>query len=71
MFRLLTRRRLQKSRVPDMFSIMKFPQHPFAAGLTLSQLSAVSCDGEWVPTFIHDEAETIHKVSSERVNYSL
>jgi len=37
-------------------------QHPFSAGLTLSQLSAVSTDGEWVPTFIHDEANTIHKV---------
>ncbi|KAF9963917.1 hypothetical protein BGZ65_006327 [Modicella reniformis] len=37
------------------------PEHPFAAGLTLSKLSAESTDGEWVPTFIHDEANTIHK----------
>ncbi|KAG0050250.1 hypothetical protein BGZ83_004992 [Gryganskiella cystojenkinii] len=40
------------------------PQHPFSAGLTLSQLSAVSTDGEWVPTFIHDEANTIHKLAT-------
>ncbi|KAI1310241.1 hypothetical protein EDD11_003857 [Mortierella claussenii] len=38
--------------------------HPFSAGLTLSQLSAVSTDGEWVPTFIHDEANTIHKLAT-------
>ncbi|KAF8938290.1 hypothetical protein BGZ58_001218 [Dissophora ornata] len=40
------------------------PKHPFSAGLTLSQLSAVSTDGEWVPTFIHDEANTIHKLAT-------
>ncbi|KAG0213348.1 hypothetical protein BGX28_004686 [Mortierella sp. GBA30] len=27
-------------------------------------LSAVSTDGEWVPTFIHDEANTIHKLAT-------
>ncbi|KAG0317193.1 hypothetical protein BGZ99_006445, partial [Dissophora globulifera] len=43
---------------------MSDPQHPFSAGLTLSQLSAVSTDGEWVPTFIHDEANTIHKLAT-------
>ncbi|KAG0346597.1 hypothetical protein BG004_001308 [Podila humilis] len=40
------------------------PKHPFSAGLTLSQLSAVSTDGEWVPTFIHDETNTIHKLAT-------
>ncbi|KAF9431274.1 hypothetical protein BGZ94_003589 [Podila epigama] len=40
------------------------PNHPFSAGLTLSQLSAVSTDGEWVPTFIHDETNTIHKLAT-------
>ncbi|KAF8984234.1 hypothetical protein BGZ46_008534 [Entomortierella lignicola] len=43
---------------------MSDPKHPFSAGLTLSQLSAVSTDGEWVPTFIHDEANTIHKLAT-------
>ncbi|KAG0208228.1 hypothetical protein BGX33_006369 [Mortierella sp. NVP41] len=40
------------------------PKHPFSAGLTLSQLSAVSTDGQWAPTFIHDEAKTIHKLAT-------
>ncbi|KAG0226679.1 hypothetical protein BGW42_003469 [Actinomortierella wolfii] len=40
------------------------PEHPFSAGLTLSKLSAVSTDGEWTPTFIHDEANTIHKLAT-------
>ncbi|KAF9435541.1 hypothetical protein BGZ76_006083 [Entomortierella beljakovae] len=43
---------------------MSDPKHPFSAGLTLSQLSAVSTDGEWVPTFIQDEANTIHKLAT-------
>ncbi|ORZ00047.1 hypothetical protein BCR41DRAFT_313859 [Lobosporangium transversale] len=43
---------------------MSDPKHPFSAGLTLSQLSAVSTDGDWVPTFIHDEANTIHKLAT-------
>ncbi|KAG0003109.1 hypothetical protein BGZ80_007728 [Entomortierella chlamydospora] len=43
---------------------MSDPKHPFSAGLTLSQLSAVSTDGQWVPTFIHDEANTIHKLAT-------
>ncbi|KAG9326243.1 hypothetical protein KVV02_000958 [Mortierella alpina] len=40
------------------------PKHPFSAGLTLSELSAQSTDGEWNPTFIHDEANTIHKLAT-------
>ncbi|KAF9166895.1 hypothetical protein DFQ26_006563 [Actinomortierella ambigua] len=40
------------------------PEHPFSAGLTLSKLSAVSTDGQWTPTFIHDEANTIHKLAT-------
>ncbi|KAF9185293.1 hypothetical protein BGZ51_009186 [Haplosporangium sp. Z 767] len=43
---------------------MSDPKHPFSAGLTLSQLSAVSTDGEWTPTFIHDETNTIHKLAT-------
>ncbi|KAG0246128.1 hypothetical protein B0O80DRAFT_498393 [Mortierella sp. GBAus27b] len=43
---------------------LSHPERPFAAGLTLSQLSAVSTDGEWVPSFIHDEANTIHKLAT-------
>ncbi|KAF9111925.1 hypothetical protein BGX27_004234 [Mortierella sp. AM989] len=43
---------------------MSDPEHPFSAGLTLSQLSAVSTDGEWVPTFINEETNTIHKLAT-------
>ncbi|KAF9322910.1 hypothetical protein BG006_001955 [Podila minutissima] len=35
------------------------PEHPFSASLELSQISVVSTDGEWVPTFIHDEANKL------------
>ncbi|KAI8340848.1 hypothetical protein BC941DRAFT_227149 [Chlamydoabsidia padenii] len=39
------------------------PDHPFAAGITLKELSAVSTDGEWNPAFIGDLANTIHKLA--------
>ena len=39
------------------------PGHPFAAGITLKELSAVSTDGEWNPTFINEMTNTIHKVN--------
>ncbi|GES89872.1 vacuolar protein sorting-associated protein vps13 [Rhizophagus clarus] len=38
------------------------PGHPFAVGLTLSEFSAVSTDGNWKPTFIEGETSTIHKL---------
>lgn len=39
------------------------PEHPFALGVTLAELSAVSTDGEWVPTFVHNSAQGIHKLA--------
>ncbi|CAO1616705.1 unnamed protein product [Parajaminaea phylloscopi] len=39
------------------------PEHPFAAGFTLSEFSAVSTDSEWNPTFIQNSAEGIHKLA--------
>lgn len=38
------------------------PGHPFAAGVTLSEVSALSTNGEWVPTFISEMTNTTHKV---------
>ncbi|KAI8376296.1 uncharacterized protein BYT42DRAFT_594245 [Radiomyces spectabilis] len=40
------------------------PGHPFAAGITLKELSAVSTDGEWNPTFINEATNTIHKLTT-------
>ena len=39
------------------------PQHPFSAGFTLAEFSAVSTDGEWNPTFIQNSAMGIHKLA--------
>lgn len=39
------------------------PEHPFAAGFTLSEFSAVSTDAEWNPTFIQNSAKGIHKLA--------
>ncbi|KAL2841641.1 hypothetical protein BJX68DRAFT_245287 [Aspergillus pseudodeflectus] len=39
------------------------PGHPFAAGLTLKELSAVSTDSEWKPTFIQSTSDTTHKLA--------
>ncbi|KAJ9257565.1 hypothetical protein DTO212C5_8850 [Paecilomyces variotii] len=39
------------------------PGHPFAAGVTLKELSAVSTDGNWVPTFIQSTSGTTHKLA--------
>ncbi|KAJ5899161.1 hypothetical protein N7495_003905 [Penicillium taxi] len=39
------------------------PGHPFAVGLTLKELSAVSTDAEWNPTFIQSTSETTHKLA--------
>ena len=39
------------------------PGHPFAAGLILHELSAVSTDGNWQPTFIQSSSSTTHKLA--------
>lgn len=38
------------------------PGHRFAAGVTLSELSAISTDENWIPQTIGDAVNTIHKV---------
>ncbi|GFF41445.1 vacuolar protein sorting-associated protein 13 [Aspergillus udagawae] len=40
------------------------PGHPFAIGLTLKELSAVSTDSEWNPTFIQSTSTTTHKLAT-------
>ncbi|KAL0077823.1 hypothetical protein F4703DRAFT_1910666 [Phycomyces blakesleeanus] len=40
------------------------PGHPFACGITLKELSAVSTDGEFKPTFISEMTNTIHKLTT-------
>ncbi|KAE8396464.1 hypothetical protein BDV23DRAFT_423 [Aspergillus alliaceus] len=39
------------------------PGHPFAVGFTLKELSAVSTDSEWNPTFIQSTSSTTHKLA--------
>ncbi|KAL2823903.1 hypothetical protein BDW59DRAFT_148182 [Aspergillus cavernicola] len=39
------------------------PGHPFAVGFTLKELSAVSTDSEWKPTFIQSTSGTTHKLA--------
>src|SRR5947207_12980669 len=39
------------------------PGHPFALGITLRELSAVSTDSEWKPTFIQSTSGTTHKLA--------
>ena len=39
------------------------PGHPFAVGLTLKEMSAVSTDAEWRPTFIQSTSGTTHKLA--------
>ncbi|KAJ3171453.1 hypothetical protein HDU88_007532 [Geranomyces variabilis] len=38
------------------------PEYPFSVGITLEELSAVSCDSNWQETFLHEQANIIHKV---------
>ncbi|KAJ1666119.1 Vacuolar protein sorting-associated protein 13 [Coemansia sp. RSA 1646] len=38
------------------------PDHMFAVGATLNELSAVSTDEEWRDTFLHDSSSVIHKM---------
>lgn len=40
------------------------PGHPFAAGLTLQELSAVSTDENWRPTWIQSTSGTTHKLAT-------
>ena len=46
------------------------PEHPFSAGLTLAEFSAVSTDSEWNPTFIQNSSEGIHKVRGNEPRHS-
>jgi len=39
------------------------PGHPFAVGLTLKEMSAVSTDENWQPTFVQSTAGTTHKLA--------
>lgn len=39
------------------------PEHPFSAGITLAEFSAVSTDADWNPTFIQNSADGIHKLA--------
>jgi vacuolar protein sorting-associated protein 13A/C len=40
------------------------PGHPFAAGLTLQELSAVSTDENWKPTWVAGSSTTTHKLAT-------
>lgn len=40
------------------------PGHPFAAGLTLQELSAVSTDENWRPTWVQSTSSTTHKLAT-------
>jgi len=40
------------------------PGHPFALGITLKELSAVSTDANWTPKFIQSSSATTHKLAS-------
>ncbi|KAL9941010.1 hypothetical protein V8E36_000498 [Tilletia maclaganii] len=39
------------------------PSHPFSAGITLAEFSAVSTDGNWNPTFVQNTTDGIHKLA--------
>lgn len=39
------------------------PGHPFAIGMTLKEMSAVSTDANWTPTFIQSTSGTTHKLA--------
>lgn len=39
------------------------PGHPFAVGLTLKEMSAVSTDSDWRPTFVQSTSGTTHKLA--------
>ncbi len=39
------------------------PGHPFALGVTLKEMSAVSTDANWTPTFLQSTSGTTHKLA--------
>ncbi|KAK0532867.1 Vacuolar protein sorting-associated protein 13 [Tilletia horrida] len=39
------------------------PSHPFSAGITLAEFSAVSTDNNWNPTFVQNTTDGIHKLA--------
>ena len=43
--------------------VVSDPGHPFAAGLILHELSAISTDDKWQPTFIQSSSSTTHKLA--------
>ena len=43
--------------------VVSDPGHPFAAGLILNELSAVSTDENWKPTIIQSSSSTTHKLA--------
>ncbi|KAG5731737.1 Vacuolar protein sorting-associated protein 13 [Termitomyces sp. T112] len=43
---------------------LSVPGHPFAAGATLSEFTAVSVDEHWEPAFIESTAGAIHKLAN-------
>lgn len=40
------------------------PEHPFAAGITLSSFTAVSTDENWVEAFIQNSVDGVHKLAN-------
>ena len=40
------------------------PSHPFSIGITLAGFTASSTDKSWLPTFIHNSKEGIHKLAN-------
>ncbi|CAE6413624.1 unnamed protein product [Rhizoctonia solani] len=40
------------------------PGHPFSAGITLAGFTAKSVDENWVPTFIQDTRDGVHKLAN-------
>ncbi|EJD03959.1 vacuolar protein sorting-associated protein vps13 [Fomitiporia mediterranea MF3/22] len=40
------------------------PAHPFAAGITLAGLSAVSVDADWKPKYLDASEQSIHKLAT-------
>ncbi|KAJ3015263.1 hypothetical protein HKX48_004689 [Thoreauomyces humboldtii] len=38
------------------------PKCPFSVGVTMEELSAVSCNGNWEETFLHDQTDVINKL---------
>lgn len=43
-----------------------FDDHPFSVGISLQELSAISTDSEWDPSFIHDGSDITHKLTTLR-----